>query len=99
MCDVTVLIMTGLPNYFGPPVVTPPDAVAYYEAEDGSVLAEVHRHWEGDGGRHGATVFLDQAWPDGSSHLERGSAFVTSLDQLRRLPHAEQSMIEHMDEA
>jgi hypothetical protein len=52
-----------------------------------------------DGKGIAGAVFLDQTWPDGSTYLETGSAYVTSLDQLSRLPHAEQSMIERMYEA
>ena len=47
--DVTVLIWTGLPDY-GPTVTVPPDAVFYYQPEDGSIVEEVRLRWEGDRG-------------------------------------------------
>ena len=95
MGDVTVVIWTGLPDNFGESVVTPPDTVSYYRAEDGSIVEEIRRHWEGNG-RHGVTIFIWQAWPDGRMYRETESCFVSSLDQLRRLPHAEQGVIERL---
>ena len=96
--DATVVIWTGLPDYFdsfGKSVVTPPDTVSYYRAEDGSIVEEIRRHWEGNG-RHGVTICIWQAWPDGRMYRETESCFVSSLDQLRRLPHAEQGMSERL---
>jgi len=93
--DATVVIWTGLPDYFdsfGKSVVTAPDTVAYYQAWDGSIVEEIRRHREG--GR--MTIFLEQAWPDGRMYRETESCFVSSLDQLRRLPHAEQGMSERL---
>src|SRR5262250_1180189 len=80
------VVMIGLG--IGPdlPVIVPPDTVAYYQAKDGSIVMEIRRHREG--GR--MTIFLEQAWPDGRMYRETESCFVSSLDQLRRLPHAEQ---------
>ena len=86
------IVMIGLG--IGPdlPVIVPPDTVAYYQAKDGSIVMEIRRHREG--GR--MTIFLEQAWPDGRMYRETESCFVSSLDQLRRLPHAEQGMIERL---
>ena len=86
------IVMIGLG--IGPdlPVIVPPNTVAYYQAKDGSIVMEIRRHREG--GR--MTIFLEQAWPDGRMYRDTESCFVSSLDQLRRLPHAEQGMIERL---
>jgi hypothetical protein len=58
----TVVITTGLPSSFsGPPIVEPPDTVAYYRALDGSIVQLICREYE----RGKFTAFIHQTWEDG----------------------------------
>jgi hypothetical protein len=41
-----VLVLTGLPSYFGgPPIIEPPDSIAHFEAPDGSIVEVIRREY------------------------------------------------------
>jgi hypothetical protein len=81
--EATVVITTGLPPYFGAPVIEPPDSVAYYKLPDGSRVELIRRFWE-DNARGGLTIYIHQTWPDGSEYLN-GTCRVESRSDLERL--------------
>jgi hypothetical protein len=79
-CDITtVMISTGLPSSFGgPPIVDPPDRVAYYLAPDDSIVQVICREYE----RGKFTAFIDQTWSDGSVY--EGNYRVTDYTDLEK---------------
>ena len=40
-----VLVLTGLPSYFGPPIIDLPDSIAHFEAPDGSIVEVIRREY------------------------------------------------------
>ena len=71
-----VLVLTGLPSYFGPPIIDPPDSIAHFEASDGSIVEVIRR--ECAPGK--VTAFIDQTWRDGSVY--RGNCRLENFEDL-----------------
>jgi hypothetical protein len=74
-----VMITTGLPSSFsGPPIVEPPDTVAYYRALDGSIVQVICREYD----RGKFTAYIDQTWEDGG--LYHGNYVVRDFADLKK---------------
>lgn len=67
--SAAVVIMTGFPFPDGQPVISPPDSIAYFRAQDGSIVEVIRRFWDSDR-ESGLTIGIDQKWPDGSLYDE-----------------------------
>jgi hypothetical protein len=84
-----VLVLTGLPSHFGPPIINPPDSIAHFEAPDGSIVEVIRREYAP--GK--VTAFIDQAWKDGSVY--RGNCRLENFEDLgktsRQIPSAARS--------
>jgi hypothetical protein len=74
-----VLVLTGLPSYFGPPIIDPPDSIAHFEAPDGSIVEVIRREYE----RDKFTAFVNQTWKDGSEY--RGQCRADRLEDLAKM--------------
>jgi hypothetical protein len=88
-----VLVSTGLPSYFGPPIIDTPDSIAHFEAPDGSIVEVIRREYE----RGKFTAFVNQTWKDGSEY--RGQCRADRLEDLaktcRPIPYANRKGLEH----
>jgi hypothetical protein len=80
-CNITaVIVSTGLPwPFLGPPVINPPDTLAYYLAPDESIVEVICREYEP--GKF--TAGIHQTWSDGSEY--HGSHLIANLGDLQRV--------------
>jgi hypothetical protein len=72
-------VMSGFPWTWQPPVIFPPDSIAYYEVTDGSVMEVIRREYEP--GKF--TAIFAQVWPDGAEY-SRGPSTIYGLAELRQ---------------
>jgi hypothetical protein len=89
-----VLVSTGLPLFFdSPPIIEPPDSIAHFEAQDGSIVELIRREYEP--GKF--TAFIHQSWKGGSEY--RGGRRVDRPEDLARMcrpmPLANRKEVEH----
>jgi hypothetical protein len=78
-CNITaVIVSTGLPlPVMGPPVINPPDTLAYYLAPDKSIVGVICR--EHEAGKFVACIH--QTWSDGGEY--RGNHLIADLGMCR----------------